>query len=321
MDNMDRFWTPGRAILVGVAIAVIIPLGVWTAHDTHGRAVRVATTLDAFNLDNLLVDRGALLPGLVNEDTGSLWNPEALRIENVGFMKANDRVLGVSMNGETRVYPTGMLMRRQVVNDRLGGVPIAVFYCPLSDSATVVERTIDNELLDFEVSGFLYESNLLVYDRERLGLWSQLGFTAVSGPHAGRRLRHVNSWQLTNYKAWCREHPETTVVSIEGSGGRSPYAAHTRSNRLMFPVSRHDDRLADKTPVIGILHRGLARAYPVEQLQANGLILDELAGEAVVLRATVDGSISVEDAPRDALVAHAFWFAWFALHPDTDVWD
>ena len=316
---MESFWTPGRAILVALALAVLIPLGVWSSHDP-GDVLRAAVSLDGFNLDNLQVDRSKILRGIVDKHTTALWNPEALRIENVGFLLPGDLVFGVSVNGQARAYPIGMLTRRQVVNDRLGGVPIAVFYCPLSDSATVVERRIDHELLEFEVSGFLYESNILLYDYQPRGPWSQLGSTSISGPHAGRRLWHINNWELTTYNTWSAKYPDSTVVSVEGSGGRSRYASYMRNNRILFPVSRHDDRLADKTPVIGVRNRGIARAYPVEHLLAAGLILDEIAGEPVVLRASADGSISVDEAPRDAFVAHAFWFAWYAQHPDTDVY-
>ncbi|MCH7791281.1 MAG: DUF3179 domain-containing protein [Planctomycetes bacterium] len=191
----------------------------------------------------------------------------------------------------------------------------------IHDWPPVAVNTIDDdELLEFDVSGFLYESNVLLYDHQHRGLWSQLGFAAISGPHAGRRLWHINNWELTTYDTWCAKYPDSTVVSVEGSGGRSRYASYMRNNRILFPVSRHDDRLADKTPVIGVRNRGIARAYPVEHLLAAGLILDEIAGEPVVLRASADGSISVDEAPRDAFVAHAFWFAWYAQHPDTDVY-
>ncbi len=317
---MDGFWTPGRAVFVALALALLIPLGVCSCHDLLVDDLRAAGTLDGFNLDDLQVDRSKILRGIVDKHTTASWNPEALRIENVGFLLPSDMVLGVLLNGQARAYPIGMLTRRQVVNDRLGGVPIAVFYCPLSDSATVVERRIDQELLEFEVSGFLYESNVLLYDYQQRGLWSQLGFTAISGPHAGRRLRHINNWQLTTYDTWSAKYPDSTVVSIEGSGGRSRYASYMRNNRILFPVSRHDDRLADKTPVVGVRNRGIARAYPIESLLAAGLILDEIAGDPVVLRVSSDGSISIDEAPRDAFVAHAFWFAWYAQHPDTEVY-
>ncbi len=317
---MDGFWTPGRAVFVALALALLIPLGVCSCHDLLVDDLRAAGTLDGFNLDDLQVDRSKILRGIVDKHTTASWNPEALRIENVGFLLPSDMVLGVLLNGQARAYPIGMLTRRQVVNDRLGGVPIAVFYCPLSDSATVVERRIDQELLEFEVSGFLYESNVLLYDYQQRGLWSQLGFTAISGPHAGRRLRHINNWQLTTYDTWSAKYPDSTVVSIEGSGGRSRYASYMRNSRILFPVSRHDDRLADKTPVVGVRNRGIARAYPIESLLAAGLILDEIAGDPVVLRVSSDGSISIDEAPRDAFVAHAFWFAWYAQHPDTEVY-
>ena len=41
-------------------------------------------------------------------------------------MQSYERVLGVSINGDHRAYPLNMLSRHEIVNDTVGGVPVAV---------------------------------------------------------------------------------------------------------------------------------------------------------------------------------------------------
>lgn len=41
-------------------------------------------------------------------------------------MVATERVIGVSINGDHRAYPLNLLSRHEIVNDTVGGVPVAV---------------------------------------------------------------------------------------------------------------------------------------------------------------------------------------------------
>lgn len=41
-------------------------------------------------------------------------------------MESLERVLGVSINGDHRAYPLNMLSRHEIVNDTVGGKPVAV---------------------------------------------------------------------------------------------------------------------------------------------------------------------------------------------------
>ncbi len=41
-------------------------------------------------------------------------------------MEAGERVLGLSINGDHRAYPLNLLSRHEIVNDTVGGVPVAV---------------------------------------------------------------------------------------------------------------------------------------------------------------------------------------------------
>ncbi len=90
-------------------------------------------------------------------------------------------VMAVSIGGEARAYPLGILTWHEIVNDVVSGVPIAVTYCPLCNSGLVFDRRVDDDVLDFGTSGRLYRSNLVMYDRQTRTLWSQFSGTALWG--------------------------------------------------------------------------------------------------------------------------------------------
>jgi hypothetical protein len=66
--------------------------------------------------------------------------PRFLRASQVGFLKAAEPVLAVEVAGEARAYPVQILIWHEIVNDTVGGVPIAVTYCPLCNSALAFDR-------------------------------------------------------------------------------------------------------------------------------------------------------------------------------------
>src|SRR5688572_23552989 len=88
--------------------------------------------------------------------------------------KPQEPVLALTIAGDARAYPLQILMWHEIVNDVVGGVPVAVTFCPLCNSALVFERRVDSATLDFGTSGMLYKSDLVMYDRQSHSLWSQM---------------------------------------------------------------------------------------------------------------------------------------------------
>ncbi|MHC4769837.1 MAG: DUF3179 domain-containing protein [Planctomycetota bacterium] len=335
-------WTPGRmvagVVIVATGAAIVGFVG---RHEIagfrDGRAADAAYAslleraadeqADGFNVDNLTIPRHEIaFGGPAKDGIPSLTNPDVVSIDSADHLRDDDRVVGVSLGGHARAYPIRALIYHEAVNDEVGGVPIAVVYCPLCDSVTVVDRRLDDRIYTFGVSGLLYNSNVLLYDRADDALWSQLGFTAVSGPNAGRSLRHL-PWKLTTLAEWRRDRPRSTVLTFntgyQRRYDRLPYGDYFETDRLMFPVSRRDKRLPGKTRVVGIRLGDTVRAYPTDEIRrvAEGLVRDRIGGGTIVLRAAPDGeSVQVVEAPADAQVAHTFWFAWAAFHPQTDIY-
>ncbi len=234
-------------------------------------------------------------------------------------------VLGVALGGEARAYPVPILNWHELVNDRLGGRAILVSWCPLCGTGMVFDRepVPEGGELHFGVSGLLYRSDVLMFDRETESLWSQISSTAISGPSRGRRLVLLRS-RLEPLGVWRRRHPDTTVLSRQTGYrrdyDRSPYGKYSVSTQLYVPMEP-DPRYHPKMPTLGLrAPSGAARAYPAAELQrAGGEVREEFAGRAVRVSYDEEQQIFDFEAPPPLEAIEAYWFAWAAFHPDTTV--
>lgn len=234
-------------------------------------------------------------------------------------------VIGVSSGGETRAYPISILLWHELVNDTLGGRPLLISYCPLCGTALVFDRRVGEGMVarSFGVSGLLYRSDLLMYDRETESLWSQIGAEAITGPSRGERLTLVRS-RMTTWARWRALHPETQVLTRDTGHrreyGTSPYAGYKESEKLMFPAT-FDRRYHPKMPTLGLrIPNGAARAYPaIEVIRAGGGVEERFAGFAVRVVYDEQTRLFEVSAPEPVEVVQGYWFAWAAFHPDTSV--
>jgi len=234
-------------------------------------------------------------------------------------------VMGVAWKGEARAYPLAILTWHELVNDTLGGRPILVSYCPLCGTGLVFDRRVGEggPARSFGVSGLLYRSDLLMYDRETESLWSQVSAHAVTGISRGARLVLVRA-RTVPWSRWRTLHPETTVVTRNTGHrrdyGTSPYGDYAENEKLLFPVPR-DRRYHPKMPTLGLrTAEGSARAYPaIEVVRAGGAIEERFAGHAVRVGYDDAAKTFAVAAPDAVEVVEGYWFAWAAFHPDTSV--
>lgn len=274
--------------------------------------------------------RGALIPaeeilrgGPLRDGIPALDFPPALPAAESPWSD-DDMVVGVVIGGTARAYPIGLLVWHELVNDQIGGIPILVSYCPLCGTALVFDRRVGGSERRFGVSGLLYRSDLLMFDRETESLWSQISAEAVTGPAVKRRLTLVRS-RVQPWGDWKGAHPSTTVLSKQTGHrrayGRSPYGDYATSSRLLFPVAV-DSRYHPKTRTLGLrLSDGTARAYPVDEVRkAGGRVEDRFAGHPVVVRLDPTSQSFAVEVPEAVEVIEGFWFAWAAFHPDSSVY-
>jgi len=279
-----------------------------------------------FQLDNATIPVAEIHEGGPPRDgIPSIDRPKFVAASLVKFLAADDMVISFTHGSETRAYPLRILVWHEIVNDSIGDLAINVSYCPLCGSGMVFDRTIDGRTLEFGVSGLLYQSDVLMYDRQTESLWSQLEMKAISGPQVGRGLQLLPAQHLA-WSAWRKENPEGLVLSTDTGHRRDyskiPYGDYEKSSRLMFPVKSKRRDLPTKAWIVGLVIDGVARAYPRDQLP-DGRIVEDMIGETPV-RVRFDRSdqrISVTDLEGTPLpYTPAYWFAWQAFHPETTVW-
>ena len=190
----------------------------------------------------------------------------------------------------------------------------------------VYSGKIEDKIVTFGVSGRLYKSNVLIYDHQTESLWSQLMETAIAGPMVGKKLQKIPA-ERTTWQRWLKKHPQTIVLSTDTGHVRNynidPYEGYYRTLGIMFPVGDVRTDLAAKEMVLGIEINGAAKAYPLSLLeQKSGILKDEIGEHPVQIILSKEGQVeNVQDhQARTIPVIFAYWFAWQAFHPDTEVY-
>jgi hypothetical protein len=233
-------------------------------------------------------------------------------------------VLGLELGGEARAYPVSILEWHELVNDELGGRPILVSYCPLCGTGIVFDRRVGGETRRFGVSGLLYRSDLLMFDRESGSLWSQISAKAITGPARGERLTVLRA-TMHRLADWRRAHPDGTILGRDTGFRRrygvAPYEGYAVSEELFFPAPL-DGRFHPKMPTLGLrLASGPARAYPASELvAAGGRVRERFEGRRVEVAYDPERQVFRVEAPDDVEVIEGFWFAWMAFHPESSVY-
>lgn len=225
------------------------------------------------------------------------------------WLNPSDPVLGYVAGGQAYAYPFKILNFHEIVNDTLDGVPVLVSYCPLCRSAIVYDRRVDGELLSFGNTSALYESDMVMVDRQTGSYWWQVAGSAIVGPLTGAELTPLPA-SVATWEDWKTDHPGTLIL-IRDTGYQRPYdrdpfadyPTRIDSGQFPFPVSdtARDDRLSPSALVVGLEIDGEARAYHVDGL--TDPINDELGGEPIVVLPT-DGGAGVFSAIVDGERLH-----------------
>ncbi len=223
-----------------------------------------------------LVDPEDIIPGGPPPDgIPPIDDPKFLPPQDATFLADREPVLAVEIGGEAKAYPLQIMTWHEIVNDEIGGVPVSVTYCPLCNTGIAFERpTIHGELLDFGTSGKLYNSNLVMYDRQTETYWAQATGQAILGELAGEQLTLVPA-RILAFGDWRAEHPDGLVLSRdtghERPYGENPYAGYDSSERPFLFAGEPDERLPATSRVLGIARAGDVVAFPYEAVAANAV--------------------------------------------------
>ena len=235
---------------------------------------------DAFD-SRELVD--VLPPGRIP----SISRPRFESVAKAGeWLTGNEPVVVVDVGADARAYPLAILVWHEVVDDSVGGVPVAVTYAPLCNAAVVFDRRLAGATESFASSGKLYRSDLVMVDRRSTSLWTQLDGRAVAGPAKGATLAQVPS-QIASLDEFSSAYPNGAVLARpEGSGrayGFDPYAGYDSRTQPFggFFALPPDHRMPSMERVVGIA--GDARTYAYSSLRSRRVIEDRLDGRDIVV--------------------------------------
>ena len=275
-------------------------------------------------------------------------SPRVITVDEASYMTPDELTFGAEINGEVRSYPHRILDHHELANDVLGGEPVALANCTLCRTGVLFSRVVDGEILNFETSGLLRNSNKVMVDVQTNSLWNQLTGEAINGELQGTVLDRFPI-TVTTYGNWVVEHPETGVIAIPDGDLYSyepgeAYAEYYGQPNVWFPTGDVPDAFDEKELVATLDLDGLRLAVGVAALEEEGPQAIVLGERTIVVVPTGGGARFYDggggdvqlhlfgDAGEEALLlgdgtelprlqsGHSFWFAWYVNFPDTETW-
>ncbi|HKG41387.1 MAG TPA: DUF3179 domain-containing protein [Nitrososphaeraceae archaeon] len=310
--------------IVAVMLSTIIVIPIINVNPSSTSITTVGNTNSANDKEKHIVPVDQIVSGGPPPDgIPSIDDPKFISVQEAGrFLEDSDFVLGLNINGDIRAYPLQILVWHEIVNDNVGGIPVAVTYCPLCFTNQVFNRSLDDgqEVVEFGTSGKLYNSNLVMYDRTSKSLWSQAMAEGIVGKYAGTKLERV-PFDVAYWKEWKQLYPESKILSRDTGSNRpygvDPYGDYYTNSDVLFPVSNKDNRLGLKEIVVGFENKGQYKAYKLQEIENKKVINDQVNGKPIALfslhpfmvraydRIVEDGELTIEfeyDADNNRII-------------------
>ena len=241
------------------------------------------------DLNTWLVPQDEVLDGGPGKDgIPSVDSPEFSSLAQTSQSLMDELIVGVVHNGKARAYPHPILDWHEIVNDDIDDLSVAITYCPLTGTGVGWDRLVDGEVTTFGVSGLLYNSNLMPYDRSTNSTWSQQRLQCVNGELVESSPGVIVVTETT-LRTWAEAYPDTEVMNentgFSRSYGQYPYGDYkTNQSRIIFPLSNEDNRLPSKERVLGIIMGESSFAVPFDIDNSETEVLQrDLDGVAVVI--------------------------------------
>ncbi len=260
--------------------------------------------------------------------------PQFVGISGLEGLSDTEPVVGLTVGGEWKAYPLQVLMWHEIANDEIGGVPVAVTFCPLCNAVIVFDRRAAGRTLDFGTTGRLRNSDLLMYDRQTETWWQQFLGEAIVGELTGTRLEILPA-RLESFAEFRDRAPADAQVLVPADRrfrayGANPYEFYDTMPRPFLYRGEVPDGIAPLARVVSLTDR--ARAWSMDLLREQGRIT---APDGTVLTWR-PGQNSALDAPeisdgRDVGTVTAtrdgqdvpyfvdFAFAFHAFHPQAEI--
>lgn len=247
-----------------------------------------------------LVDPAELVSGGPPPDgIPSIDGPKFVRQCSVDWLNADEPVLALEIDGDARAYPLRIMTWHELANDTVGDVPVTVSYCPLCNTGIAYDRRAESRVLDFGTSGKLYNSALVMYDRQTQSLWSHFTAEAVAGLLTGTKLKTfpLSTISFADFRA---AYPEGLVLSTDTGTdrdyGANPYAGYDDPGGSPFLFDGEaDPALPEMTRVVGVVEGGQPVALVSERLLEERVV-EFKAGDQTFVALAKPGTASALDA-------------------------
>jgi len=316
---MMKKLNPARLIVYPVLLIAVTLL-------FKDQIVSAITPHNGFDLTDSLIDINEIHHGgPVKDGIPAIDKPLFVTPEQADFIKNSDRVLGLAINGIAKAYPINILNYHEIINDFFQQQAVVITYCPLCGSGIAYSANINGQNSTFGVSGLLYNSDVLLYDRATDSLWSQLLSKAISGKLKGVELEMLNLTH-TSWQAWQEQYPQTLILSDKTGYKRdyshSPYGNYEQSQSLYFPVKKLNLEYHPKEYVLGLKLSGKQKVYPFAQLaKLKSPYKDSFAGKEVTIIFDAENRTGkiFDNTHRVIPSVTSFWFAWMAFYPDSEI--
>ncbi len=269
------------------------------------------------------VELDELLPGGPPKDgIPALTSPKMVSLAEADIPEGTRGAL-LDIGGERRYYPSSIFVWHEIANDEVGGKAVAVTFCPLCGSAVLFDGVVAGRELEFGVSGLLYESNLVMYDKGTESLWSQSLGEAIVGELTGTRLELLPV-QMLDVAEVREKYPDALALSTDTGHQRdyenNPYAGYEDTEQMYFPVSVNDKRFGAKELMyvfrlgdrsVATLYDGIPQGRTQASIEQTEVGIDRSGGEVTVTSsgARLPGYFEM-------------WFSWATQHQgDGVVWE
>ncbi len=265
---------PYRVVMFALLIVHFFPITIWGQPQ------------------DCLVPCNEIVRGAGKDSIPAISDPEKLSANAAAWVDDQDIVLGVVRNGEACAYPLSILYWHEIVNDTVGGERSIISYCPLTGTGMHFDGELDNQSIDFGVSGFLWNSNLIMYNRSQPeSLWSQMKAQAISGPHKEQKLTQLPITETT-WKTWKTMHPKTKVQSnrtgFVRDYSRYPYGDYEKLHEPPYSWTMNmqkylDSTLPHKLRVLGLIGQENTIVYPFDILADHQVVNHFFENEALLV--------------------------------------
>lgn len=252
-------------------VSVESQTGYWFSFSTFFPVITLVDQEEQERLDNInpstdwLVNSEEVFRGAAKDGIPAISSPKFISgNSDLTFINNFELVTVVQQGNEVKAYPHKILDWHEIVNDEIGGEPFVLSYCPLTGTSDAWKRTINGEITTFGVSGFLYNDNLILYDRNTDSNWSQILRKSINGSLIGDEPERITIQQMT-WEAAKKVADDILILSNSTGFDRNysqyPYGDYLTSNKLLYPISYDDNRVFSKERVLHVSINGKSKVY------------------------------------------------------------